>query len=153
MRGSPIFQAAAIMALFVALWFAGMSFIGGGSRQALQQVAPTAAKDDVRVDVEIFFSETPQRYILRKPVQGEAKNGYLLSATGNDQNPVLHEFTLKGEDDGRIWIDIIWPASSHTGKRHFAQVILTAGNAESKEFTFHGRQRQLQGTMEISLPH
>jgi hypothetical protein len=154
MRGSPILQAALVMVLFVALWFAGMRLIGESPQAPRQvKVAAVAPSDEVRVDVEIYFSEKPERYVLRKPVNGEASDGYLVSAAGNDENPVLHEFTLHGEDDGRIWLDVIWPATSSSGERHFAQVILTAGNVASKEFTFHGRQRQLHGTMEIALPH
>lgn len=147
MRGSPITQAVVVMVLFLALWFAGMHLIGGGG-ESQKENPPAADTGMVRVDVEIYFSDPPEKYTLRRPGDGWDENEHILTIMGNDENPALHEFMLRDTDDNVVWLDVTWPGEKKDG-RHFAQVVLTAGNAESKTYTFHDRGDELHGTMNI----
>lgn len=150
MRGSPVLQAIVVLLVFVALGAAGAGLLENRSAEAGKtHTSASAGASPVLVDVEIYFSEKPLRYTLRRPGDGWHSDERILSAEGSAENPALHEFTLRGADDSVVWLDVTWPEARREG-RYFAQVVLAAGGAEPKVFTFHSQGRQLRGTMEIS---
>jgi hypothetical protein len=151
MRGSPIIQAVAVMLIFAVLWSVGMKIIEGSQVPEVLSRATDSDTSKVNVDVEIFFSDKPLRYSLRRPGNGMDQDEYFLTSEGNGENPALHEIKLRGWDDNRVWLDVIW-SRERVGGRYFAQVILTAGNSSSQQYTFHGSGKQMHETMEISIP-
>ncbi len=122
MRGSPIIQAATVIIIFVALWFAGMSLIEGRDQPNKKPTSTSANTGELRVDVEIYFSEKPASYTLRRPGNGWDKKEHILTIMGNDENPALHEFTMRGADDNVVWLDVTWPQEIEKG-RHFIEVV------------------------------
>lgn len=152
MRGSPIFQALLVMLLLAVLGFVGRHFIQGGKLNEAVQVKSTSENTEkLTAEIEIYFSENPKRYVLRRPGNGSDKGEHILTVENIDENPVWHDIELLNNKDDTLWLDVTWPNTKEQG-RYFVQVYVTVGDSDPQKFTFHDNTLLLEGVMELKMP-
>ena len=154
MRGNPVIQSLLIVLVFSLLGLAGAHFIAEGTHVHGGDAQMHASDDDdnthehgIAVELECYFSDTPTSYTLRRP---DADKDLIFKASGSEQSPVYHDIILRDKSDNVFWLDVAWEREKTNGQ-YFAQIILSVGDQEPREFLFRTHTNTLNGTIQLDL--